>query len=201
MEKEAKKQGFTLAETLLTLGIIGVCAAMLIASIKNANPSDKSNIIMARKVVNNFTEATKEVLIFNSSTRKMDNLNCGTSQDSDTDAIKSANAKCVVDLYSKYLQITKTRSSDSSGLGGQYFGELIDGASFGLEYDSRCKLKEGATVQVLPSDDNTVSEVIVSDACAIIYYDVNGAKKPNIVGRDRFSIPIKRAGVKIKAKT
>jgi len=66
-----KKYGFTLAETLITLAIIGICAAMLITTIKNINPNEKSNIVMARKIVGNFTEATKQVLLFNSKTKKI----------------------------------------------------------------------------------------------------------------------------------
>ncbi len=200
MKNDAKKQGFTLAETLITLAIIGICAAMLITTIKNINPNEKSNIVMARKAVGNFTDATKQVLIFNSTTKKMDNLSCGTSKDDDTDATKQANAKCVTELYAKYLQVSKLKSSDSTGLGGQYFGELIDGLTFGIEYDTNCTLKEGTTIQVLPPDEGVTSEVIVSGACAIIYYDVNGAKEPNMVGKDRFSIPVRKSGVKINAK-
>ncbi len=201
MKEQAKKYGFTLAETLITLAIIGVCAAMLITTIKNINPNEKSNIVMARKAVGNFAEATKQVLLFNSSTKKMDSLNCGTSTDDDDDATKQANAKCVMDLYSKYLQVVKKKSSDSTGLGGQYYGELIDGLLFGIEYDSRCALKEGETIQILPPDEGVTSEVIVSGACAIIYYDVNGTRDPNIVGKDRFSIPVRKTGVKIQAVT
>lgn len=201
MKKQAKKQGFTLAETLLTLAIIGICAAMLITTIKNMNPTERSNLIMARKAVGNFTEATKQVLLFNSSTKKMDNLSCGESKDNDTDATKQANAKCVLELYAKYLQVTKIKSADSTGLGGQYFGELIDGLSFGIEYDSRCNLHEGETMQVLPPSEGVLSDVIVSGACAMIYYDVNGNEKPNIVGKDRFVIPVRKSGVKIQAKT
>lgn len=201
MKNDARKLGFTLAETLITLAIIGICAAMLITTIKNINPNEKSNIVMARKAVGNFTEATKQVLLFNSSTRKMDNLSCGESKDDDNDTTKQANAKCVTELYAKYLQVSKLKSADATGLGGQYFGELIDGLSFGIEYDSRCTLKEGTTIQILPPEEGLVSEVIVSGACAIIYYDVNGAKEPNMVGKDRFSIPVRKTGVKIKAKT
>ena len=40
MKKQAKKHGFTLAETIITLAIIGVCAAMLITTIKNINPNE-----------------------------------------------------------------------------------------------------------------------------------------------------------------
>lgn len=201
MKKQAKKQGFTLAETLLTLAIIGICAAMLITTIKNMNPSERSNLVMARKTVGNFTEATKQVLLFNSSTKKMDNLSCGESKDDDTAETKQANAKCVAELYAKYLQVTKLKNSDATGLGGQYFGELIDGLLFGIEYDSQCKLHEGETIQVLPPSEGVLSDVIVSGACVMIYYDVNGNEKPNIVGKDRFAIPVRKSGVKIQAKT
>ena len=43
-----KKYAFTLAETLLTMSIIGICAAMLITTIKNINPSGQADAIMAK---------------------------------------------------------------------------------------------------------------------------------------------------------
>ncbi len=71
MKKTSKKAWrFTLAETLITLAIIGVCAAMLITTIKNINPNEASNLVMARKAVGTFTEATRQVLLFNSQTKR-----------------------------------------------------------------------------------------------------------------------------------
>lgn len=186
-----KKYGFTLAETLITLAIIGICAAMLITTIKNINPNEKSNIVMARKVVGNFTDATKQVVLFNSTTRTMDKIGC-------------SNAECVTNLYAKYLQVAKISSTNSTQLGGNGcspVGELIDGAMFCIQYDSGCQLNEGETVQILPPEEGVTTDVIVSGACAMIHYDVNGTEKPNIVGKDRFVIPVRKSGVKIQAKT
>ena len=184
-----KKQGFTLAEVLITLAIIGVCAAMLITTIKNINPNEKSNIAMARKAVGNFTEATRQVLLFNSKTRKMDNL---TGCD---------DAACVIDLYGKYLQVTKSSTQNPTGLGGscKNVGELIDGLMFCVEYDKKCALHENETVQILPPDEGVVSAIVVSGACAVIHYDVNGVKPPNMTGKDRFMIPVRKNGVKMGA--
>lgn len=202
MKKQAKKQGFTLAETLITLAIIGVCAAMLITSIKNVNPNEISNLVMARKVVGNFSEATKQVLLFNSRTKKMDNLTYnGTACNG---------GQCITQLYGKYLQVTKISTSNPTGLGGTgsggsgnctHVGELVDGALFCIQYNRNCNIADGTTVQVLPPDEGTISEVVVSGACAMIYYDVNGAKGPNKVGTDRFVIPVRKAGVKFSATT
>ena len=195
MKKQAKKHGFTLAETLITLAIIGVCAAMLITTIKNINPTEASNLVMARKAVGTFTEATRQVLLFNSQTKKMDNLASGGTA--------CASAQCLTQLYGKYLQISRmsaTNPTPDAQLGGTYYGELIDGLLFGIEYNKGCALHEGETVQVLPPDEGMVSEVVVSGACAMIYYDVNGVKGPNRVGTDRFVIPVRKSGVKMSAK-
>ena len=147
MKKQAKKHGFTLAETLITLAIIGVCAAMLITTIKNINPNEASNLVMARKAVGTFTEATRQVLLFNSQTKKMDNLASGGTA--------CASAQCLTQLYGKYLQISRmsaTNPTPDAQLGGTYYGELIDGLLFGIEYNKRCAMHEGETVQVLPPD-------------------------------------------------
>lgn len=189
-----KKQGFTLAETLLTLAIIGICAAMLITTIKNISPNEQSYLVMARKAVGNFTQATKQVVLFNSTSRTMDKLTLdGNACNSDA---------CVTNLYGKYLQITEISTSNPTNLGEgncSNVAQLVDGLMFCVDYSADCSLGGDATVQILPPADGVVSAVIASDACAMIYYDVNGAKTPNIVGKDRFVIPVKRNGVKVQA--
>ena len=47
-----KKHAFTLAETLLTLAIIGICAAMTVPSIKNLTNSTREQEadVMAKKL-------------------------------------------------------------------------------------------------------------------------------------------------------
>ena len=55
-----KKKGFTLAEILITLGIIGVVAALLFPAINNAQPNQE--MVMLKKVYYNTTRIVSELI-------------------------------------------------------------------------------------------------------------------------------------------
>jgi len=188
-----KKHGFTLAETLLTLTIIGVCAAMMVTSIKNIDTKGKTYTIAARKAVSSFSDATKQVLLYNSKAKRMNDLYTDSSK-----TTACAKEACLYTLYGKYLQITKTLDSGSLP-GGSTGGRLIDGVTFGLSYSKTCELS-GSLYQMPVTDEaGGAVAVPVKGACAIIYYDVNGAAAPNIDGVDKFAIPVFETGVKLQS--
>ncbi len=193
-----KKYAFTLAETLLTMTIIGICAAMLISTIKNVNPSGQADAIMAKKAVTTFTDGTRQIMVHYAKNFKMNDLY------TDSEKTKACTtAACLFDLYGKFIQISKTLDADTAGnfgTGVGVYGQVSDGLVFGLKYDQKCAI--GETIFTAPaSGDVSGSDPVsttVSGACGIIYYDVNGKKGPNIDGKDRFAMPIfKATGIRI----
>ncbi len=193
-----KKYAFTLAETLLTMTIIGICAAMLISTIKNVNPTGQADAIMAKKAVTTFTDATRQIMVHYAKNFKMNDLYNDAEK---TDACK--NATCLFNLYGKFVQISKTLDATSAGNFGTsvgVYGQVSDGLVFGLKYDQSCGIGETIFTAPASEDVNGSAPVstTVSGACGIIYYDVNGKKGPNIDGKDRFAMPIfKATGVRI----
>lgn len=193
-----KKHAFTLAETLMTMAIIGICAAFMITSIKNVNPSNQADGIMAKKAVATFTDATRQVMVHYTKNFKMNDVY--------KDAEKTAactDGACLFNLYGKFVQITKTLDADSAGnfgTGVQAYGQVSDGLLFGVKYTPKCDINE--TLFTAPATEDVSGglpvSTPVSGACGIIYYDVNGKKGPNIDGRDRLAMPIfKATGVRI----
>ncbi len=197
-----KKYAFTLAETLMTMAIIGVCAALMITSIKNVNPTGQADAIMAKKAVTTFADSTRQIMVHYAKNFKMNDV---YSDKEKTEPCK--NATCLFNIYGKFVQITKQLSADEAGNFGassSVYGQLVDGLVFGVRYDpTACSIStsEADNIYASPADDSngaTTTKLIVSGACGMIYYDTNGKKGPNVNGKDRFAIPIfKSTGARI----
>ena len=190
-----KKHAFTLAETLLTLAIIGICAAMTVPSIKNLTNSTREQEadVMSKKIITNFSGASSQILMTQSKTRRMNDIGCNDATD-------------LFNLYGKFLQISAVmdKSDIPNGFNGDVVGRLADSSIFGLEYDKACNIsKTGLTVLPGKSGSNATSPVVINatKACGIIYFDTNGVKGPNTDGIDRFAVPIFKSGVKIPSVT
>ena len=105
-----KKYAFTLAETLMTMAIIGVCAALMITSIKNVNPTGQADAIMAKKAVTTFADSTRQIMVHYAKNFKMNDV---YSDKEKTQPCK--NATCLFNIYGKFVQITKQLSADEAG--------------------------------------------------------------------------------------
>lgn len=196
-----KKYAFTLAETLLTMTIIGICAAMLIGTIKNVNPSGQADAIMAKKAVTTFTDATRQIMVHYTKNFKMNDVYKDTQKTE-----PCTDETCLFNLYGQFVQISKILTSENAGGFGTsvgIYGQLNDGLVFGLKYKPACDINEELNTTP-PGPDDPAGSIApttpVVKACGVIYYDVNGKKGPNVNGRDRFAMPIfKSTGVRIPA--
>lgn len=202
MKKYSLKKGaFTLAETLITLSIIGVCAAMVVATLTVINPSDKANVSLAKKATVNFSNATRQILMLNSKSRKMTGIyKEGLSGDFCSDST------CFYNLVGEYLQITENITTPPENLKGEVYGKLTDGIVFGILFkpkaeDGSAKCTQTDTIVATPKDDTMPKDVsnaiTVNGACGFIYYDTNGFAKPNREGQDQFALPIFKTGARV----
>ena len=175
-----KKDAFTLAEVLITLGIIGVVAAMTLPIITN-KISDKQNIAALKKSYSIISQAAENVVREYGSFANL----CETG---DTD--------CLRNIFMSYLKTVKVcDKGDLSGNCWSKNGEwkrlngrdawlmdnqagfiLSDGTFVGLKYTSaECDNQDGSTD--MPASVLT---------CGSVSVDVNGFKKPNVICRDIF---------------
>lgn len=185
------KQAFTLAEVLITLGIIGIVAAITIPTLMNGtNDAELKN------------KWKKEFSAFVQATNLMKNDNGGTLT-----GIFTAGQGSMLTAYSKYLNISKTCATDSvaegciasryyKGLDGTGNGGsdplnqpgaiLADGT--GLIFYS---YNNGETLNCNHAFDTTSP---LSQECGVVYVDVNGLKPPNTMGKDLFMAWITQSG-------
>lgn len=177
-----KKKGFTLAETLITLAIIGVVAAMAIPPVMQST-QDKEFRTTWKKIYSDFSQATTHIL----------NENGGSLNGlySTSDGFKAT--------YMSYLSYAKECPAAQEHSPGCWHchANNID----------VCKYLNGNLMTGIWGSDSTlilnngVSMVFWNNLgcaanCGTIYIDVNGSKLPNTIGRDMYRITVYENGIK-----
>jgi len=194
------KKGFTLAEVLITLAIIGIVAAITIPSLMadvNQKAFDNQRKTLHSRLANALTA--------------MDKLSgYGVYDDTDAEDIKDTAAESfIVDGLSKVYKIRNTCSVDkmekcgvsdsfttvegntatmpkklSEAIGGRTFDvdtnaiafETNNGESIVALYNPKCMNKSVPTA--------TSTDYIPDKVCVNFIYDLNGPKAPNMMGKD-----------------
>jgi len=177
-----KKNGFTLAEVLITLGIIGVVAALTMPALI-AKYQEKEAAVRLKKLYSTLDNAMRLAVQENET---VDNWGIVNYNDSYK----------ITEKLIPYLKITKNcgMSSDSCGfLQGSYMNLKgdTDGRFNGPATDfSKTALADGMSIAIWGQDGNCALD---TGNCGVIFTDINGgAKGPNIVGKDGFWFIIKK---------
>lgn len=183
-----KRSGFTLSEVLITLGIIGVVAALTIPSLMNKTQNQEF-VTALKKNYSVFSQAYK--LILDDGGEFPDFQGDGdviVKFASKMKFIKTCDGSNITDCWSDESPLALNNSDtavfylDFVGAGEQNMGILADGTSVGaFNLDPDCAYVQG---------DGPLQNV-----CAQLYIDVNGRKRPNIIGRDVFAFAIAKTGI------
>lgn len=186
------KKAFTLAEVLITLGVIGVVAAMTLPSLIQKH-NEKVIVNQLKKVYSTFAQAYKMAEAQNGPLE--DYLAQATNTGEGSQALMnyfapylnigkncglSARKGCFPPEV-KYLRLNGSTYGVLDNSTDRSKGTLSDGASFAFFANSygadACKKSFG-------------TGPLEGKACGSIYVDVNGRKNPNIQGIDYFSFSI-----------
>jgi prepilin-type N-terminal cleavage/methylation domain-containing protein len=182
---EYKNFGFTLAEVLITLGIIGVVAAMTMPTLIQ-NQQKRSLEVATQKFYSTLSQAVKKYM----ADEGVDDLRntplsanyYGHEYYESPEAIAS-----LKDFVTKYLKVVEECDYDANNCfapnykiwdGGEPDGNFITYVSA----DQRdYVLADGSVIRIGYWDE---------DAPIIVYVDVNGKKGPNRVGYDLWNMDI-----------
>lgn len=174
-------KAFTLAEVLITLGIIGVVAEMTIPTVINSTKK-QDIVVRVKKIYSTLSQATTMI-----------DMDCGgdiqgciSSATSGDDNDSSSRAQ-VTTLYKEKLRIAK---------------DCTDGVTTGCFTNKNyLNLNKEAWVNLSSVDFLTNSQIILSDGTSVgfdwngpgfydrlysIHVDINGSKSPNQRGKDTF---------------
>ncbi len=196
-----RKAAFTLAEVLITLGIIGVVAAMTLPTLIQ-NYQDKATVSRLKKVYSELSQAYMMAYKDNE-----DPTNWGMSiaeKDDQGNIINSDGTKNMGDLFSKYLNVTKNCGLDEGCWykGNVYSlnGKIYDSGSVEERNDLyKIALADGTLIAFggLSSDCSVIrgNSKQLSNVCSWVIVDINGANRPNTYGIDLFEFLVSKYGI------
>jgi len=188
-----KTNAFTSAETLITLGIIGVVAAMTIPNLITKY-QEKATVAKLKETFSILSQAYRHAV-----------NEYGTPEGWDILGLNNYDgAKNIYDKISPYLKISKN-CGDSTGCFPNKKYKVVGGQSYyNLETDDihihphKFILLNGNSMYIQTRDENCAENQGVGSAaniCAFIGVDINGLEKPNVIGRDLFIFMLTKDGI------
>lgn len=173
---------FTLAEVLITLGIIGIVAAITIPSLIQ-NSQEKATVSQLKKTYSTLSQAVALAVQEYGTIDTWDLGNYG-------DTGKAIN---IFNKLSPYLKISKTCTGPVSNGCNPKNSYNLSGGSYAWNWDTvqyRAELVDGTYLYVINGTANCISNfgttANLKQGCAYIYADINGSKSPNTIGKDIF---------------
>ena len=195
-----RKTAFTLAEVLITLGIIGVVAAMTMPSLIT-NYRVKETVSKLKKVNTTFNNAFLQAKEENGEISDWGLSNSTLDTDTDDGSIANSNygRDKFLEILSRHLKtISMCKYSDNScevyrptNLQGD-----IDNSD---SYSNRLVLADGTIIGHLYLNNTACNtnwgSGALSQSCGSFKVDLNGSKKPNMYGKDIFQFDITANGI------
>ena len=190
-----KRVAFTLAEVLITLGIIGVVAAMTMPSLVQ-NYKNKQTVAQLKKIYSVLSQATvmaesengpiSDWNIVDGSCESMDEIVSFYTPYLKTLKDCKQSKGCWATTTIKGLSGTTSRLDEFSGSFdcAKHSIALTDGTY--IVFDIYGSLSTFGIENDFPNNNNTTMGFFV---------DLNGAKNPNVVGRDIFTFALTKHGI------
>ncbi|MFA7657940.1 MAG: type II secretion system protein [Candidatus Gastranaerophilaceae bacterium] len=173
------KRGFSLAEVLVTLTIIGVLAALTVP-VLIANSQKAAYVAGVKSAYSKWNQALIQMA---ADSGCIGDLSC---------FFDSADKKTMGDKIAKYFNVAKNCDTTTSGCFSDTIALNFDGTNTNSGYDStsyyRFITSDGIAVYLGDSYSGcSGSAGSLTKICMTSFYiDVNGLKKPNALGRDIF---------------
>lgn len=177
------KKGFTLAEVLITLGIIGVVAALTLPSLIQ-NYKEKATVTAVKESYSIFAQALKMVTI--------DNPDLSALTDSSLSA--KENSQIMFKEISKHIKKVKSCDVDKKCMGNTYYLNLNNEKVSNWDtYNNLVTgvLANGTSFWILSLPASISGEETYAGQIGI---DINGNKRPNKFGVDFFWFTFNKNG-------
>ncbi len=190
---EKHKHGFTLAEVLITLVIIGIIAAMTIPTLMNKT-NEQETVVALKKAYSTLGQAYQRMVAENG--------------EFNPEYYSSSNetTKALGDIFAKQLNVQKNCGQDAGGEcwstqnNGMY--KFLGGADW-MNWDTndesyyRVRLNDGSSLALIANNyyyERGTNEQL-TNVYGNFFIDVNGDKQPNTLGKDVFAFNITKYGI------
>lgn len=188
-----KKIGFTLAEILITLSIIGVVSALTAPSLVGSYQKSKVGPSL-KKFINTIETANQQILM-----DKMSNTLSGALGGKDvpyTGDLYLIELQKYVKGYHKYSLDTSIQTPKAFPGNGQTNSSNVPTTTFGvLEFSDGSSLGISSEATTRTYNAGSSYKGAIGN---MFYYDINGFQNsPNVVGRDIFAFIIDNSGTVI----
>ena len=177
--------GFTLAEVLITLGIIGVVAAMTMPTLIQ-NQQKRSLEVATQKFYSMMSQAVKQYM----ADYGVDDLrHTPLASDNYSDDYESPEAiSSIRDFVTKYLKVVKECDHDANDCFAPEY-KSWDGSKEKWNFTTD-SIWNGRRDYVLADGDVIRIGYYVTEAPIDLFVDINGKKGPNRIGYDLWSMSI-----------
>ena len=169
------KKGFTLAETLITLGVIGVIATLTLPNLI-ADFQNKTYVAQLQRSYNMLQSAVDNLFV----DKDVDNL-------ADSGVLDSAGN--LESFLKNYFKIVKYCSNPDDCIPATYKAGLTTAATRARD------VIHGKGTQCIKVNTGATYCMFVSGSSLGVDLDVNGTKGPNAYGRDAHRIFINQTGI------
>jgi len=191
------KKGFTLSETMIAMGIVGVIVAITVPMVVN-HFQKQTKVLMLEKT---YKELSDKLELFKNE-RPYNSIPTFTKAEIYSFLYNEFKRKNTTDVFSIFTKGFASSYKSLNGTTGSYAQEVgrfklfwgittKSGSSLyivpteeEIEYESECTDSRVSSCSIKPKND------IKSVKLADVYLDVNGKKGPNIGGRDMFKMGI-----------
>lgn len=178
------KKGFTLAEVLITLVIIGIIAAITIPAVINTY------------LENSFISKFKKIFSTINQAKILAETQNGPIQDWDYgEEYSSETATQFWSYLRPHMQITKDCGVATNCFQLKVFA--LNGSNVG-SYNTNTYYKfvtsDGVVVWFRTHTGKCSASYVANDVCAVFMIDLNGDNKPNTLGRDVFQLFMTKNG-------
>ena len=188
-----KNNAFTLTELLVALGIIGAIAALSIPSLLN-NINSRMLATQLRSTVESIQQIATDQLVKNKTKTLKD-----TDFSNPTALLSETNFNVTKSCTSTTAQKDCWKIATSVPVNERITYKTINGGTGTVVAAQSAKLKNGVLISYYLSEQ-TIFGVTNDKVIGIFDIDVNGNDKPNIIGRDFFSVFVTEKGKLIDYK-
>ncbi len=184
-----KAIAFTLAETLVVMGIIGVVAALTIPNL-NQSTGDREKVAKLKKVYANLTDAFgRATAVYGPVDEWFIN-----------DASGSTHQR-FADRMTEFMKISKSCGTDESGCFPDSEYKTLDDESeetpTNWSDEPMYLLADGTAVDfyIFSKDCSSPQGQLSKEMCGYIYVDIDGVKGSNTSGKDYFQFVVAKSGI------